>query len=62
MGNKHVGKAHIILEIHQQVEDLRLKGHIQGRYRLITDNKLGIYGKGPGNSDPLTPSAVQLVW
>ena len=61
MGDEHVGQPHIILKVHEQVQYLRLDGYVQGGYRLIADNEFGIHGKGPGNADPLAPSAVQFM-
>lgn len=38
MGNKQIGKPHIILQIFEEVEDLRLTGDIQACRRLIKDD------------------------
>ena len=61
MGHKQVGDPHLILNLLQQVDDLGLDGHIQGRDRLVTDNESGIQGHGPGNGDPLPLAAGKLM-
>ena len=61
MRDKHIGDAQLILQIHQQVENLRLNGDVQCRYRLITDDELGIQCQCAGNADTLTAAAVHLM-
>ena len=61
MGNKHIGQPILLLQILQQIQNLRLNGDVQRRYRLITDNKLRIHSQCPGNSNSLAASAVQLM-
>ena len=41
--------------------NLCLYGDVQSRYRFITHNKLRIQHQCSGNSDSLTPSAIQLM-
>ena len=61
VGNEHIGQAHFVLQVHQQVQDLSLNGHVQRGHRLITDDELGIHGQGAGDADTLAAAAVQLV-
>ena len=45
----------------QQIQDLRLDGHIQGGHRLVTDDKFGVERQRPRHADALAAPAVQLV-
>ena len=61
MRNEQIGQLHLVLQVHHQVQDLRLDGNVQCGYRLITDNELGIQRQGSRNADTLTAPAVQLM-
>ena len=61
MGYKQVGKTVFVLQVQQQIQNLCLNRDIQCRNGLITDNKLRIQGKGPGNSDTLTLPPGELM-
>ena len=61
MRDKHIGKPHIVLQIHQQVQNLRLNQHVERRNRLVAHDKLRIKRKGAGNADTLATAAVKLV-
>ncbi len=41
MGDEKVGEPQIILQIAQQVDDLRLDRHVQGGDRLVGDDEPG---------------------
>ena len=43
MGNEDIGQAQILLQLLEQVQNLRLNGNIQSGYRLITDDKFRSY-------------------
>src|SRR4051812_38535460 len=49
------------LQFHQQVDDLRLDRDVEGRYRLITDQKLGFQDDRAGNADALALAAGELM-
>ncbi len=51
----------LALQVHQQVEDLRLNGHVQRRDRLVADDELRIERQRAGDADALAAAAVQLV-
>ena len=53
MGNENVRHAHFLLQIHKQVQHLRLNGYVQRGYRLQHN--------GSGNADPLSLSAGKLM-
>src|SRR5690606_19806238 len=49
VADKKIGEAKLILQLRHQVEDLRLHGNIEGRGRLIANEKLGLTGEGAGD-------------
>ena len=61
VGNEKKRHAGFLLDLLKQVHDLRLHTHIQRRDRLIRHDKTGIYRQCPGDPDPLTLSAAELV-
>ena len=50
-----------LLEVLEQVEDLRLHRHVQGRHRLVADHQLGLEDQGAGDADALALPARELV-
>ncbi len=42
MRNEQIGQVMLFPQIHQQVQDLGLDGHIQGGHRLVRDDELRI--------------------
>ena len=42
VSDKDIGKSHLLLQLLQEVDDLRLDGYIQCGYRLVTYDKFGI--------------------
>ena len=61
VGDEQVGKVHLFLELGQQVDDLRLDGHVQGRDRFVADDDQRIQGQRPGDADALALAARKLV-
>jgi len=61
VGDEQIGKAHLILQILEHVDDLRLNGHVQRGYGLVADDELGVDSKGAGNSHALTLAARKLM-
>ena len=59
--NKEISQAELFLQILKHIHNLRLNGDIKSGYRLITDNKFGIYGKRSGNSYSLSLPSGKLV-
>src|SRR5699024_8477207 len=61
VGDEQVGHAQVLLEFFQQLQDLRLDRHVQGRDGLVADDELGAYGQGAGDADPLALATGELV-
>ena len=61
MRDEEVGQPELFLQFFQQVDHLRLDGNVQGRDRLVADDKIGVEGQGAGNTNPLALTARKLV-
>jgi hypothetical protein len=54
MRDEEIGKTKVILQVGEQVQDLRLNGNIQSRSRLVTDDEPRLERKSPRDTDALT--------
>ena len=61
MGHEQIGDAEILLQVAQQVQDLGLDRHVEGRHRFVAHDELRTQGDGPGNADALPLAAGELV-
>ena len=61
VGDKDIGQLFLILQIHQQIQDLCLNGNVQCRDRLVADDELRVHGQCAADADALAAAAVQLV-
>ena len=61
MGDEYVGQIKVRLQVLQQVQRLRLNGHVEGGYRFVTDDEARIQGQRTGNADALPLAAGKLV-
>ena len=61
VGDEQHGHAHLALQLLQQLEDLRLDGHVERRRRLVGDQQVGLVGERHGDHDALALAARQLV-
>ena len=61
MGDEDQGQPHLALETAQQVEHLRLDRHVEGRHRLVGDQKLWLQRDRAGDTDPLTLTTRELM-
>ena len=59
--DENIRQAHVALELLEQVEYLRLNGHVQRRHRLVADDELGIDRKRAGDAYTLAAASVQLM-
>jgi hypothetical protein len=60
-GNEQIGEPQTLLEILQQINDLRLDRDIEGRNRFIADDKIGAGGQRPRDANTLALPAGELV-
>ena len=61
VGDEQVGEVEFGLQILQQVEDLRLDGHVEGGHRLVTTDELRLRRERPGDADTLALAAGEGV-
>ena len=61
MGDEQIGEAEPVLQLLEEVEHLRLDGHIEGRDRLVEDQETRIESQGTRHADTLTLPAGELV-
>ena len=59
--HKNIRQPVFFLQIHHQVQDLRLNGNVQRRNRLIADDKLRIQRQRAADADSLPAATVQLM-
>ncbi len=61
MADEEKRQAEIARQPRQQVDDLRLERHVEGRDGLVGDQHLGLHGEGAGEADALPLAAGDLV-
>src|SRR3712207_3579722 len=61
VGDEHDRGAEVALQVHDQIEDLRLHRHVEGRGRLVGDQQLGVVDEGHRDHRALPHTAGELV-
>ncbi len=61
VGDEEVGEGKPLLEVFEEVDDLRLYGDVEGGDGLVADEEGGVDREGPGNPYPLPLAARELV-
>ena len=61
VGDEQVGQPEAVLEVAEQIEDLRPDRDVERGDRLIEDQERRVEGEGPGDPDPLALAARELV-
>ena len=61
MADEDEGEGELASQALDELQDLRLDHHIEGRGRLIADHQLGVAGKRHGDHRPLAHAAAHLV-
>ena len=61
VADEEIRQLVLILQLVEQVDDLRLNGHIERGDRLVADNELGIERERACNADTLALAAGELV-
>src|SRR3546814_3677415 len=62
VGDPHHRHPELALQAGDQLEDLRLDGHVERRSGLVGDEHGGIAGQADGDHHPLPHAPGQLVW
>ena len=61
VGDEDVREPEVLLEVLQQVQDLRLHRDVERRHRLVADDQLRVDRERPRDADPLALAAGELV-
>ena len=61
VGDEQIGQPLLALQIHHQVDDLRLDRHVERGDRLVGDDQLGIERQRAGDRDALPLTAREFV-
>ncbi len=61
VSDERVGQPQLVLQFDQQVDYLRLDGHVQRRDRLVQDQQFGTKRQRPGDAYPLPLTSRELV-
>ena len=59
--DEQIRQAKGFLEVFEEVDDLRLYGHIEGRDRFVGNDEFGIEREGAGNADALALTARKCM-
>ena len=59
--DEQVGQLELVLQIHQQVDDLRLDRDVERRDRLVADDQLRVQRQRAGDADALALAAGEFV-
>src|SRR2546427_3812856 len=59
--DEDVAHVVLVLQVLQQIQDLRLDRDIERRYRLVANEHVRLHGEAAGNRDPLTLAAGEFV-
>lgn len=61
VANEEIRESEFLLKVHEQVEDCRLDGNIEGACGFVKNNQIGLERKRPCDGDPLTLTTRELV-
>ena len=61
VGDQHVRQAELVAKVGEQVQHLRLDGHVERGHRLVADQQIGLHRQRPRDPDPLPLTAGELV-
>ena len=61
VGDQEIGEAEPVLQVAQEVEDLRLDRHVEGRGRLVANDEIGAHGDCARDRDALALAAGEFV-
>ena len=62
VGDKEIGEPELALQIAQEVDHLRPHRDVEGRDRLVADDRARMQCEGAGDADPLALGAGEFVW
>ena len=59
--DEEIGELQLLLQIHQQVDDLRLHRDVERRHRLVENHERRVERERPRQADALALAAAELV-
>ena len=62
VGDEQIGQIELLLQVLQEVQDLRLDGHVQRGDRFVGHDELRAQGQRSGEADPLSLTSREGVW
>ena len=62
VGDENQREPEVLLQIHEQVDDLRLNGHVECTDGLVADDEFRFEHQRPGDTDALALTTRELVW
>ena len=60
VGDEERSDAEVLLQVHEQIEDLRLNAHVERAHRLVGDDEFGFARKRRGDTDALALPARKV--
>ena len=57
VGDEQIGQLELVLQVVQQVDDLRADGHVEGADRLVADDQARVERQRAGDADALALTA-----
>ena len=60
VGDEERSDPEVLLQVHEQIEDLRLNAHVERAHRLVGDDEFRFAGKGRGDTDALALPARKM--
>ena len=61
VGDEDVAEVELVLQVVEQVDDLRLDRHVERGNRLVEQDQARVDGQRPSDPDPLALAAGELV-
>jgi hypothetical protein len=61
VSDEQIGEAEALLQVLQQVHDLRLDRHVERRHRFVADDQVGIDRQRAGDADALALTSGELM-
>jgi hypothetical protein len=61
VADEQVSEAQLFAQVHEQVQHLRLDGHVERADGFIGDDQFGVHGQGTGDGDTLALTTRELV-
>ena len=61
MADEEVGQPELFAQFLEQIENLRLNGHVKGGHRFVGNNKVRLHCQGAGDADALPLATAEFM-